>query len=110
MRPAADFNCRRGRPQRPSEAARQAIGLGAEYAIADRIDRNRANDPTLFARSSFSKSATMPLPAHVRRRKGPADAERPRGDIAGALRGERICGWKAVPPTAETLGWTVVWM
>ena len=40
--------------------------------------------------------------------KSPEDADRPGGDIAGALADERNCGWHVVPTAAETLGWTVV--
>ena len=44
-----------------SEAARQAIGLTAVHAIADRTDRNPANDPTLSAHLLQEVGATMPL-------------------------------------------------
>jgi hypothetical protein len=46
----------------------------------------------------------------VRRGEEPEDADRPGGDIAGALGDEWNGGWDVVPTAAERLGWTVVRM
>src|SRR5689334_9522921 len=40
----------------------------------------------------------------VRRREELEDAARPRGAIAGALRHERICGWKVAPHRGRDVG------